>query len=117
MSLDRELCDALGRYGLASEVSVLVQDSATVKVAEDRYAIVIAGGDHRYEGAKRDFLNWRNAVKKRGHLIFHDVARTRRCLSAGPGLMSLMSEIERDYGHQFARIDAVGILAHVRRLD
>lgn len=116
-TLDSELHDALARYGLESRVNVLVQNSTTVKVRDESYDLVFVDGDHSYHGAKKDYLNWKNGVKKGGQLVFHDAASMRPFSKGSPGLISQMSEIERDYAHQFEKVDAVGTLVHFRRLD
>jgi Methyltransferase domain len=39
----------------------------------DRFDLIFIDGDHRYEGVKRDFENFRPLLSKRGVILFHDV--------------------------------------------
>jgi len=112
--MDSELGDALERYGLAERVQLLVQDSATVKLEPESYNLVFVDGDHSYDGAKRDFLHWKDALKPGGHMLFHDAANTRPFSSFSPDLLRLMGEIEQTYP-EFAKIAAVGTLVHFRK--
>jgi predicted O-methyltransferase YrrM len=113
--LDRRLSEALRRYGLEERVRLHVQDSRRVNPPADSYDLVFIDGDHSYEGARADFLHWRDAVRPGGHVVFHDAAKTRQFSKAAPGLRELIPEIEGEHGGRFEKVDAVGTLVHFRR--
>jgi predicted O-methyltransferase YrrM len=113
--LDSELRAALARYSIDEHVNILVHDSTSIVLNDARYDLVFIDGDHSYEGAKKDFLAWKDAVKKGGHLLFHDAARTRPFCSAGPDLLKLIEEVEKDYSDQFEKVESVGTLVDFRK--
>jgi hypothetical protein len=39
----------------------------------DTFDLIFIDGDHRYEGVKRDFENYRGLLSGRGVILFHDV--------------------------------------------
>lgn len=114
--LDGELKEALARYNLGEKVHVLVADSTKVKLEAESYDMVLVDGDHSYEGAKNDFLHWKGALKRGGHLLFHDAAKPNMLISASKDVIRLMSEIEADYTDEFEKVGEVGALVHFRKL-
>jgi predicted O-methyltransferase YrrM len=38
-----------------------------------RIDVLFIDGDHSYEGVKKDFINYRNVVRKEGIIVFHDI--------------------------------------------
>jgi predicted O-methyltransferase YrrM len=113
--LDRALQRSLARYGLAERVRLHVQDSTAVHPAPESFDLVFVDGNHSYEGARKDFLHWRDAVRPGGHVVFHDAVKTREFSKAAPGLRELIPEIEGEHGGSFEKVDAVGTLVHFRR--
>jgi len=113
--LDNELRNALARYGLESKVNLFVENSTTVKLPDESYDFVFIDGDHSYDGAKKDFLHWKNTIKKKGHVLFHDAAKTTFS-SYSEGLIRLIDEIKKHYANQFELVNEVGSLVHFRKM-
>ena len=113
--LDRELRDALARYGLDRKVHLVVADSRAVDPPPAPLELLFVDGDHSYEGARADYERWRAFVRPGGHLLFHDAVDTGRYGNVYPGVARLVREIEaRDAG--FTRAAGAGSIAHfVRR--
>jgi len=113
--LDRELRAALQRYGLDRKVHLLVGDSRTVDPPPAPLELLFVDGDHTYEGARADYERWRELVRPRGHLLFHDAVDTGRYGNVYPGVARLVGEIDaRD--PDFERVPGAGTIAHfVRR--
>jgi len=114
--LDRELADALARYGLDRKVHLVVADSRTVDPPPETLELLFVDGDHSYEGARADYERWREFVRPGGHLLFHDAVDTGRYGNVYPGVARLVREIvARDDG--FLRAPGAGSIAHfVRRV-
>ena len=113
--LDRELLDALHRYGLDSRVHLIVGDSRTVEPPPQPCAVVFIDGDHTYEGASADYVRWRELVSPGGHLLFHDAVDTGGYGNHYPGISRLVAEVERDDAVFERRPDAGSIAHFVRR--
>jgi predicted O-methyltransferase YrrM len=113
--LDRELEEALSRLGLASRVHLVVGDSRLVDPPPSPLASLFVDGDHSYEGARADYLRWREFVAPGGSLLFHDAVDTGGYSSHYPGIARLVAEIERD-DPDFVKQVGAGSVAHfVRR--
>jgi predicted O-methyltransferase YrrM len=106
--LDAELSDALGRYGLAPKVHLLVADSRTAHPPPAPLEVLFIDGDHSYEGAKADFGRWGAFVRPGGHLLFHDAVDTGGYGNHYPGVVRLMAEI----GAGWERQPGAGSIAH-----
>jgi predicted O-methyltransferase YrrM len=94
--LDRELNDALVRYGLAGKVHLIVGDSRTVEPPPAPLELLFIDGDHTYEGARADFERWGAFVRPGGHLLFHDAVDTGKYGNTYPGIVKLVAEIKPD---------------------
>jgi len=113
--LDRELGDALARYGLDGKVHLIVADSRTVDPPPAPLELLFVDGDHTYEGARADYQRWRELVRPRGHLLFHDAVDTGRYGNVYPGVARLVGEIGSN-DCEFARVGGAGSIARfVRR--
>jgi predicted O-methyltransferase YrrM len=113
--LDRELHDALARYGLDRKVHLVVADSRTVDPPPAPLELLFVDGDHSYEGARADYERWRELVRSGGHLLFHDAVDTGRYGNVYPGVVRLVAEIELN-DRDFERVGGAGSIAHfVRR--
>jgi predicted O-methyltransferase YrrM len=106
--LDRELADALARYGLDRKVHLLVADSRTVDPPPAPLELLFVDGDHSYEGARADFARWGELVRPGGHLLFHDAVDTGRYGNVYPGVARLAGEI----GPPWERQPGAGSIAH-----
>jgi predicted O-methyltransferase YrrM len=112
--LDRELLDALRRYGLASRVHLVVGDSHTAELPAAPLVALFVDGDHAYEGARADYERWRDLIAPGGHLLFHDAVDRGRFGSYSAGVARLVAAIERE--RDFERLAGAGSIAHfVRR--
>ncbi len=116
--LDRELREALERYGLAERVHIVVADSRTAEPPSRPCDVVFLDGDHSYAGVRADYEHWRRVVRPGGDLVFHDAVDTGRPL-AGPleGVPRLVREIQRAEGAYWERKPAAGSLAHFVRTE
>jgi predicted O-methyltransferase YrrM len=90
---DKELNDALVRYGLGQKVHLVVADSRTVDPPPAPLELVFVDGDHSYEGARADFERWGAFVRPGGHLLFHDAVDTGRYGNTYSGVARLVGEI------------------------
>lgn len=109
--LDTELRAALGRYGLAHKVHLLVADSRTAEPPKRPIEVLFIDGDHSYEGAKADFDRWGDLVQVGGHLLFHDAVDTGGYGNVYPGVAQLVAEI----GSGWERLPDAGSIAHFVR--
>jgi predicted O-methyltransferase YrrM len=112
--LDSELAEALGRYGLESRVKLVVGDSRTVDLPQGPLLALFVDGDHSYEGARADFLRWRELLAPGASLMFHDAVDTGGYGETYPGIQRLTAEIARD-DPDFERQADVGSIAHFTR--
>ena len=106
--LDRELTDALVRYGLVDRVHVVVGDSRTAEPPPRPCNLVFVDGDHSYEGTRADYLAWRDRVAPGGHLVFHDFTGA----TPHEGVVRAVAEVDLDL---FERLPGSGSLAVFRR--
>jgi predicted O-methyltransferase YrrM len=111
--LDRELGDALGRFGLDGGVRLLVADTRTAEQPPRPCDLVFVDGDHSYEGVRADVERWRGAVRPGGHMLFHDALETGSWDVASAGVARVVAELDRDPG--FAREAGAGTIAHFVR--
>jgi predicted O-methyltransferase YrrM len=106
--LDTELREALGRFGLAHKVHLLVGDSRIADPPARPIEVLFIDGDHSYEGAKADFERWGAFVRQGGHVLFHDAVDTGGYGNHYPGVARLVSEI----GAGWERQPGAGSIAH-----
>jgi predicted O-methyltransferase YrrM len=111
--LDRELAEALARFGIDGGVRLLVADTTTAEQPPKPCDLVFVDGDHSYEGARADYKRWREAIRPGGHLLFHDAVDTGGWGTVHPGVGQLVAEIERE--GDFTRGDGAGTIAHFLR--
>jgi predicted O-methyltransferase YrrM len=112
--LDRELLQALERYGLDRRVRLVVGDSRTVDLPGAPLDLLFIDGDHSYEGARADFLRWSTLLRDDGHLLFHDGVDTGGYGNVYPGVARAVAEVERSGG--FERLPGAGTIAHFVRV-
>ncbi len=115
--LDRELREALRRYGLDRRVHLLVADSRTAEPPPRPCDLVFQDGDHTYEGVRADYEHWRPCLRPGGHLLFHDAAAPRDFATCHEGVAAVVAEIERDDDAYFSRQDGAGSIVHFTRTD
>jgi predicted O-methyltransferase YrrM len=108
---DAELEAALARLGLRERVHLVVGDSRTVELPAGPIRALFIDGDHTYEGARADFMRWRELVA--GDLLVHDAVDTGGYGNHYPGIARLVAEIERD--PEFERLPGAGSIARFRR--
>jgi cephalosporin hydroxylase len=53
--------------------SVAVRDAVKAAAAGQPIDVLFIDGDHRYDGVRRDFLNFRGLVREGGVIAFHDI--------------------------------------------
>jgi predicted O-methyltransferase YrrM len=112
--LDRELSEALARFGLSERVHLLVADSRVADPPPRPCELVFVDGDHSYEGARADYERWREQVAPGGHLLFHDAVDTGGYGNHYPGVVRLMAEVSAN--PELERQPDAGSIAHfVRR--
>jgi predicted O-methyltransferase YrrM len=111
--LDRELEAALGRYGLAGEVRLIVADSRTVELPEAGIDLLFVDGDHTYEGAARDLARWSPLVRPGGHVVLHDAVDTGGYGNVYPGVQRAVAEFVT--GGEFMLARGAGTIAHLER--
>jgi len=109
-SLDRELGDALRRFGVERKVHLIVGDSRTIEPPPQPLELLFIDGDHSYEGAKADFMRWREFVRPGGHVLFHDAVDTGGYGNVYPGVARTVAEVEREPG--WSRQPGAGSIAH-----
>lgn len=112
--LDAELESALARYGLTDRVHVVVGDSRTAEPPPRPASLVFVDGDHTYEGARADYLRWRELVAPGGDLLFHDAVDVGGYGNHYPGIARLVGEIERA-DETLERRPNAGSIAHFTR--
>jgi predicted O-methyltransferase YrrM len=62
---------------------------------------IFIDGDHRYEGVKQDFLQYRHFVREGGLILFHDIVATTGASSAwAGGVPQLWRELAPHYPHR-----------------
>ena len=115
--LDRELEEALRRYGLADRVELHVADSHAAAPPADRCHLVFVDGDHSYEGVRADYEHWRSTLPPGGHIVFHDAAAWGDLSVAHDEIERVMREIERDDAAWLERRGGAGTLLHFVRTD
>lgn len=93
-SYDEQLRFALRRFKLADKVELAVADSSTYPNADSSVDLIFIDGDHTYEGVKRDYQHWLNAVKPGGHIIFHDACSSRPHATVHEGITRFVREIQ-----------------------
>jgi predicted O-methyltransferase YrrM len=113
VDLDRELQQALTRYGLGEGVQLIVGDSRTVELPATALDLLFIDGDHSYEGTRADFLRWSPLLRDGGHLLFHDAVDTGGYGNVYPGVSRAIEEVERS--EQFRRHEGAGTIAHFTR--
>ena len=112
--LDRDLAAALERFELSGRVHLLVADSRIADPPPRPCELVFVDGDHSYEGARADYVRWREQVAQGGHLLFHDAVDTPGYGNHYPGVVRLMAEVGAD--PELERQPDAGSIAHfVRR--
>ena len=92
-ALDRELRDALARYGLERKVHLVVADSHAVDPPPEPLELLFIDGDHSYDGARADFERWGAFVRPHGHLLFHDAVDTGKYGNVYPGVARVAREV------------------------
>jgi len=112
---DEELRHALARFGLTDRVDIRVGDSRTTEAPPCPSDLVLVDGDHSYEGARADYLRWRDELRPGGHLLFHDAGRFGDLSSPHDDVARLASEIERDDGEWLVPRGGAGTLVHFER--
>jgi predicted O-methyltransferase YrrM len=113
--LDRELTEALARFGLDAGVRLLVADTRTADQPAEPCDLIFVDGDHSYDGARADLERWRPALRPGGHLLFHDAVDTGGWGTVHPGVVRLVAELEGDAG--FSRAAGAGTIAHFVRAE
>ncbi len=113
--LDAQLRDALERYDLQAKANLLVRDSLEAEPEPASYDLILIDGDHSYEGAKADFLHWKDACKPGGHLLFHDAAKPDPKASFSKDLLRLIEEIRSDHDDRMQWQGTAGTFVHFRR--
>jgi predicted O-methyltransferase YrrM len=111
--LDRELRDALARFGLEHKVHLIVADSRKVEPPSTAIEVLFIDGDHSYEGAKADFDRWSAYVRRGGHVLLHDAVDSGGYGNVYPGVARVAGEISREPGWE--RRPNAGSIAHFTR--
>jgi len=97
-------------------VHLVVGDSRSTRL--DRAApldLVVFDGDHSYEGVRADYLNFREGMSKKAHLLFHDAYDFSFFRSHSDTVGRLVEELiaSKEYV-PVARVDS---MAHIQRVD
>lgn len=67
------------------------------KLKEEKVDFLFIDGDHTYEGVKKDFLMYKDLVKKGGIIAFHDITDSERHHKEGCFVDKLWKEIRDSY--------------------
>lgn len=110
---DRELEEALTRYGLRDRVRLLVADSRTVELPEPVLDLLFVDGDHTYEGVRADLGRWAPLVRPGGHVLLHDAVDTGGYGNVYPGITRAVGEFLD--ASDFARAPGAGTIDHLVR--
>jgi predicted O-methyltransferase YrrM len=110
--LDRELVEALAKFGLADRVQLHVADSRTAAPPDTEIDLLFIDGDHREEGVQGDFQRWAPLLSSRGHLLFHDAVVAPDFV---PAHESGPARVAAQAGEEFERRAGAGSLAHFMR--
>jgi len=111
---DAALVHALGQYGLAGRVHLHVGDSRIAPPPAESCALVFVDGDHSYDGARADYLRWRELLRPGGHLLFHAAAQGRGYRSFDEPVARLVAELETE-DRALRRVGGVGSIVHFTR--
>lgn len=111
--LDRDLTEALERYGIAAGVELVVADSRSVVLPEPGVDLLFVDGDHTYEGASSDIERWSPLVRRGGHLLLHDAVDTGSYGNVYPGVTRAVAGLLEGGG--FVRERDEGTIAHLVR--
>jgi predicted O-methyltransferase YrrM len=111
--LDRQLADALERYGLSDRVRLHVGNSRTADPPAERIELLFVDGDHREAGVRADVERWSPYLGRGGHLLLHDAVAAP---DFSPPFVAGPARVAAEVGDGFERRPAAGSLAHfVRR--
>jgi predicted O-methyltransferase YrrM len=110
--LDRQLVDALERYGLVDRVRLHVADSRTAEPPPDEIDVLFIDGDHSEEGVRADVERWSRLVRPGGHMLLHDAVAAR---DFAPPFDSGPARVAGEIGDGFERRAGAGSLAHFVR--
>lgn len=112
--LDRELREALDRFGIGGSVELVVADSRVVDLPEGPLDLLFVDGDHSYDGCSADIQRWSPLVASGGHLVLHDAIDTGGYGNVYPGVARACDELGA--GGDFEQVPGAGTMAHfVRR--
>ncbi len=109
---DDALADALGRYGLADRVRLVVGDSRTVEPPPAPLDLLFVDGDHRYEGVRADTERWLPFVRPGGTVLFHDAVPASRYGLVHEGVARWVEQLGRD--GRVERTGGAGTIAEFR---
>jgi predicted O-methyltransferase YrrM len=113
--LDRELRQALERYGLTDRVDLIVADSRTAEPPPALVDVLLVDGDHSYEGVSADWRHWRSRLAPGGHVLFHDAVDYGGFGTYVEGVGRLVAELDRD--PSLERRPNAGGIAHFVKLS
>ena len=112
MGHEEGLLDELKRYHdpRYDSFSTLLEgtfDEARTYFDAESIDLLHLDGTHTYDAVKQDFLNWRDALSKRGVVLFHDIAVHRSDF----GVWRLWEELSREYpSFEFRHSYGLGVL-------
>jgi predicted O-methyltransferase YrrM len=93
--LDRELLEALRRYGLDSKVQLVVADSRTVEPPPRPVDLILIDGDHSYLAVRSDWEHWQPHLAPGADVLFHDAVDSGGFGTYVPDVGGFVSELER----------------------
>lgn len=111
--LDRDLREALERYGISAGVDLVVADSRSVELPAAGIDLLFVDGDHTYEGASSDIERWSPLLREGGHLVLHDAVDTGGYGNVYPGVTRAVDELLKR--GDFDRERDEGTMAHLVR--
>ena len=107
---DDALSTALKTAGINDRVTLAVGDSTTFPNQNLEVDFLFVDGDHSYEGVKKDYLHWIDAVKHGGHILFHDAVAPREFTTKHDEVFQFIKELEQD--DRVHKIHEVGSIVH-----
>jgi predicted O-methyltransferase YrrM len=113
--VDAEIASTLARFDRDAGVHLVRANSRSAQHPEGGCDLLFIDGDHSYEGVRADYEHWRDALRPRAHLLFHDAAHPERYAAVSPGVARAVEEIERSPDSGFVRESGAGSIAHFRR--
>ena len=108
--LDRELAEALERFGLRTRVTLVVADSRVAEPPSAPVDLILIDGDHSYAAVRGDWEHWQPHLAEGADVLFHDAVDYGGFGTFVPDVGRFVAELER--APELERRPNVGGIAH-----